>query len=314
MPVHARCDAARLRRGRLLKPFLDDLTTRYHRADLLGTDPLATVREFDDRTNREVGGLFAALLAYGNVKQIRASLARLFAAMGGAPGAFVRGYDHARDFPRLRGFRHRFTGEEDIACLCHLLRQALRGDSLEPAFLRGYDPAEPDITGAAARFVDHLMSLDFGPHFDRRRMLASTSFKHLVPRADKGSACKRIHLFLRWMVRPDDGIDLGLWRAVDPEKLLVPVDTHILRVGRNLGAIRARTHSLVAAREITAVLRGADPADPARYDFALCRLGILKQCPTTAHLGACRECALHDACEKRRSLERRSARRAAPRG
>jgi endonuclease III len=111
------------------------------------------------------------------------------------------------------------------------------------------------------------------------------------------------------MVRKDDGIDLGLWRGVDPAMLLVPVDTHILRVGRHLGAIRARTHSLGAAREITAVLRGADPADPARFDFALCRLGILKRCPTAADLSACRECELRDGCRKRRALERAAARR-----
>lgn len=139
-------------------------------------------------------------------------------------------------------------------------------------------------------------------------MLAKSSFKHLLPRADKGSACKRIHLYLRWMVRPGtEGVDFGLWRRVDPSKLLIPVDTHILRIAKNLGFLPARTQTtLRAARKVTEALKKANLADPVRYDFALCRLGILKKCPPASRLEQCRECDLHAICRRRQSLERRS--------
>lgn len=294
------------RRGRL-RPFLDALVERYHHPALLGTDPLAAVHAMPDPLDREIGGLFAALLAYGNVKQIRRSLALLFAAMGNRPGRFVARFDHAAAAAALGGFRHRFTGAEDVLCLCHLLNRALDGGaSLEPFFLRGCRDDEPDLAAAAGRFVDNLRGLDFGPHFDRDAMLARASFKHLLPHAAGGSACKRVHLWLRWMVRPADGIDLGLWRAVPASRLLVPVDTHILRIARNLGLTRRATHSLAAAREITAVLRSVRPDDPVLYDFALCRLGILQACPTRGNPAACAPCELRAVCSEHARIARRA--------
>lgn len=300
-------------RGARLRPFLDALAARYHRAALLGTDPLAVVRGFADPDDRGFAALFAALLAYGNVKQINASLRDLFGRMGHEPASFIRGWNDAAGFARLTadgGFRHRFTDAEDIACLCQLLHHATRGGrTLEDVFVAGYDPAEPDLVGAASRFVDALFAQPFTPHFDRTRMLAKSSFKHLLPVAARGSAAKRIHLFLRWVIRPDDGIDLGLWRRIPPEKLLIPVDTHIFRVGRNLGLIRRKTASLEAAREMTAALRAARPQDPVCYDFALCRLGILGDCPPVSELTRCRGCDLHDVCVRRRRLDRLASRR-----
>jgi len=300
-------------RGAHLRPFLDALTVRYHRAALLGTDPLAVVRGFADPDDREFAALFAALLAYGNVKQINASLRDLFTRMGGAPARFIRAWSPADSFACLTaggGFKHRFTDAEDLACLCHLLHHATRGGrTLEDVFIEGFDACEPDLVGAATRFVEALCAQPFAPHFDRARMLTKASFKHLLPVAARGSAAKRIHLFLRWVVRPDDGIDLGLWRRIPPEKLLIPVDTHIFRVGRNLGLIRRKTASLEAAREMTAALRAARPDDPVRYDFSLCRLGILGDCPPVSELARCRACDLHDVCARRRRLEPRTRRR-----
>ncbi|MBX7246749.1 MAG: TIGR02757 family protein [Candidatus Sumerlaeaceae bacterium] len=291
------------KRAASLSPFLQVLSTRYHHPDYLGSDPLVEVRRFKSPVDREIAALFAALLAYGNVKQINASLRKLYDAMRGHPAPFVAGFDPARDPAALKGFKHRFTDSEDIACLCHLLAQALaKCATLENFFLQGYDPAEPDLVGAATRFMENLCSLEFAPRFSRDRMLRKTSFKHLMPRADKGSACKRVHLFLRWMIRPDDGIDLGLWHAIPASKLIMPVDTHILRIGRNLGILRRKTGSLAAAREITAMLALCDSADPVRFDFPLCRLGILQKCPTTSNLAACDVCELNSVCEKRRKL------------
>ena len=289
-----------------LRGFLDALMLRYHRPEFLGSDPLAMVHALPPGVDREVGALLAALLAYGNVKQIQRSLHTLFSAMDGRPGRFVARFDFPHAAAALAGFKHRFTTADDVLALCHLLHHALAGEnSLEPFFLRGcrFDE-ESDLALAAGRFVENLCAQDFGPHLDREATVTRTSFKHLLPRADRGSAAKRVHLWLRWMVRPADGVDLGLWRSVPASHLLVPVDTHLLRIGRHLGFTRLTTHSLAASREITAALRRVHPADPTRYDFALCRLGILQACPTASKIETCQLCELRLACTTHRRLAR----------
>jgi len=302
---------ARRRRKRAaeIAPFLESVFARYHSPDYLGSDPLVMVREFSDRDDRQIAALFAALLAYGNVKQINVSLGRLFAAMGGRPGLFIREFQFDEAAEALAGFKHRFADERDILCLCCLLHQAVTARSLQDGFLLGVRENEPDLALAAGRFVDYLQGFDFAPYFSRSEMLARSSFKHLLPRADKGSACKRIHLFLRWMVRPDDGVDLGLWPQVSAARLLVPVDTHILRLSQNLGLSRRAVASLEFARDVTAVLREIDPEDAARFDFSLCRLGILKLCPSSSNLQTCGACELRSVCLKRKRLTAAAARR-----
>lgn len=286
-----------------LAKFLESVYDRYHRPEYLGSDPLVVVRGFDDPADREVAALFAALLAYGNVKQINASLLRLFEAMDGHPHRFIENFKMPAARRAMRGFKHRFADENDILCLCWLLHQAIKKQSLEAGFRAGIDSTETDLAHAAGCFVDYLQSFKFTPHFDRTAMLSRSSFKHLMPRADKGSACKRIHLFLRWMIRADDGIDLGLWRGISPALLLVPIDTHVMRLSRNLGFTQRQTASLQFSREVTARLRSIAPDDPVRFDFSLCRLGILKACPTRDDIKACRACELYGVCHHRRAIE-----------
>ena len=297
------------KQGVLLGPFLDKLVERYHHPRFLGTDPLVMVHGFPDARDKEIAALFAALLAYGNVKQINASLQRLFAAMDGRPGMFVREFDYATAAKKLAGFKHRFNDEQDILCLCWLLSQIMQKQSLEDAFRQGCDSGESDLIGALSAFGALLRTQDFAPWFSRKKMLAKSSFRHLLADPGGGSACKRWHLWLRWMVRPADGVDLGLWSTIPASKLLMPVDTHILRICQNLGMIKKAGASLASSREITARLRTADATDPVRYDFALCRLGILQACPTVSNLEACNTCELHPVCAKRKLLERRAGAR-----
>lgn len=307
-PPGCNCKLMKLRRherlGRELAPFLERVYAKYHRPEYLRSDPLSIVHRVKGKTNREFAALFAALLAYGNVKQINASLVRLFDAMDWQPGLFVLNFDYACAAGKLYGFKHRFTDSEDILCLCWLLSQLCAERTLEDAFAGCLDAADEDISPAAGRFVSAICSGTFEPHFDGERMLSKGSFKHLLPRADAGSACKRIHLFLRWMVRENDGIDLHSWPKIPVQKLLIPVDTHVLRIAQNLGLTRRKDASLRTAREITAVMRAACVEDPVRYDFSLCRLGILKQCPTRSNLETCRSCELHDVCTRRKRLQR----------
>lgn len=286
-----------------LSTFLEAVYERYHRPEYLGTDPLVMVRTFSDPADREIAALFSSLLAYGNVKQINASLERLFTAMQWRPRQFIENFEMRHAQQALHGFKHRFADENDVLCLCWLLHQALARQTLEEGFLTGLRSGEPDLALAAGRFVDYLQSFNFPPHFHRGEMLARSSFKHLMPRADRGSACKRIHLFLRWMVRPDDRIDLGLWPSVSPTRLLVPIDTHVMRLSRNLGLTQRQTASLQFSRDVTARLKRVCPEDPVRFDFSLCRLGILKACPTRADIKACRACELYGVCHHRRVIE-----------
>jgi uncharacterized protein (TIGR02757 family) len=299
------------RLGRELAPFLERVYAKYHRPEYLGSDPLSIVHRVQGSTNREFAALFASLLAYGNVKQINASLVRLFDAMEWQPGMFVLEFDYAKASRKLHGFKHRFTDAEDVLCLCALLHDLCRKQSLQDAFLNCVDDAEEDISSAAGRFVTAICAGKFGSHFNRERMMSKSSFKHLLPRADAGSACKRIHLFLRWMAREEDGIDFRLWPKAPLQKLLIPVDTHVLRIANNLGITRRKDASLRTAREITAVMRAACPDDPVRYDFSLCRLGILKQCPTRSNLETCRTCEMHDVCARRKRLQRANDKHAA---
>lgn len=260
-----------------LRKYLEEVYQHYHRPEYLGSDPLVIVRRFESNADREIAALFSALLAYGNVKQINRDLVSLFRSMDWTPAAFLRDFRFAEASRRLDGFKHRFTDRTDVLCLCWLLHQLLRHSNLETAFVQGWREGETDLVAAASRFCDTLYSMDFGPYLDRSQMLSRTSFKHFLPRADRGSACKRIHLFLRWVVRQNDGIDLGIWKTIAPSRLLIPVDTHILRIAQQLGICSRRSASAAAAREITDHLRHFCPEDPVRYDFSLCRTGILGQ-------------------------------------
>lgn len=293
----------KLARPNDIAPFLESIFQRYHTPDYLGSDPLVIVRQFADRDDREVAALFAALLAYGNVKQINKSLTRLFVAMDNRPGLFIREFNMSSAREALHGFKHRFADENDILCLCYLLHQATATRTLEEGFCLGIDPEATDLAMAAGRFFDYLQSFHYPAHLSREQMLSRLSFKHLMPRADKGSACKRVHLFLRWMIRADDGIDLGIWKSIDPALLLVPVDTHILRLSQNLGLSKRPNASLLFAREVTQHLRKVDPSDPARFDFSLCRLGILQLCPSKSDLQKCNQCELQSVCHLKRRLE-----------
>ncbi len=273
----------------LLKERLDALVRTFDRR-FLSPDPIERVRAFRNPDDREVGGLFAAALAYGNAKAIRASLDDLFVRMDGRPAVFVRGFDRARDARVLADFRHRWTTGGDVAGLCAILSAALaEHGSLGKLFARGLRPGEATVREALARFVHALLA--YAPDLSR-----NASVRHLLSSPENGSACKRMNLYLRWMVRSGDGIDCGLWRDVPASALVIPLDTHVARISGFLGLTRRRTPDWKMAEEITAGLRRLDPADPVKYDFAICRLGILDHCPSRRNLHKCAACPLLELC------------------
>lgn len=278
---------------RRIKRILDGLYRRYNRRNLIKPDPLQFVYRYSDRQDREIVAFLAAALAYGRVQQIEKSLTDLLGRMGDCPFEFVRDFDGRRR-EKLSDFKHRFTTGEDISDLLELLSRVLaENGSIEKCFLLGYSKTDESVLPALSKFCDGLLGTYARAHGGR----AHRGLKYLLAGPANGSACKRLNLFLRWMVRNDD-VDTGLWKRIDKAKLIVPVDVHMSRLCRILGFHSLKTVSLAMAMRITEAFREIEPADPVKYDFALSRIGIVKNC-TGRHRSGCEFCELFEFCNKR---------------
>jgi len=273
-----------------LRQTLERLYAKYNRREFIPPDPLQFLYRYDDCAEMEVVGFLSAALAYGRVRQIEKSLNDLFGRMGQSPYAFVRGFGKT-ERKRLGDFKHRFTTGRDIADLLELLGEVLdEAGSIENYLLRGYGTKDSNITLALSAFCDSLLDR----HSKRTRRNLGNGVRYLLPRPEAGSACKRLNLFLRWMVRKD-GVDPGLWKTVDKAKLVVPVDVHMARLCRILGFHDRRTVTLATAVRITQGFAEIEPTDPAKYDFALSRIGILDGCNGKYRQG-CEDCELFGFC------------------
>jgi uncharacterized protein (TIGR02757 family) len=266
---------------------LDALVASTDARARLDADPLGLVRALPP-AEREVGGLIAATLAFGNVVAIRKSITRVYDALDGAPSHAADTMSEALLRSRLRTFVHRvYRGE-------HVARMLARAGALRRAHGSLGEALAARITLQSTQgLVDGLADWSEalrGP--DPARGLA-----HLLPDPAKGSASKRLFLYLRWMVRPDDGVDLGLW-PIAPRLLVIPVDTHVHRIAKNLGLTRRNDASLRTALEITEGLRRLDPDDPVRYDFALCHLGVSRECPSRRVEEKCARCVVRSVCTR----------------
>ena len=257
-----------------LKRRLDDLYTSYNYADS-AADPIQLVRRFADPADREVAGFCAAALAFGRVGSVLQSIERLFAVMGPSPAAFVRRFDPVRGGRELAPIVHRWTRGEDLAALTLILQRMLATGSIERFFLEGYDPRASDLSAALESFSSRALETDLRPVYGRRSPRPGVGY--FFSRPSCGGACKRLNLFLRWMVRRD-AVDFGIWTDVSPATLIIPLDTHVIRVGRCLRLTRYASPGWKMAAEITASLRALDPDDPVKYDFSLCHLGMADMC------------------------------------
>jgi uncharacterized protein (TIGR02757 family) len=287
-----------------LRPVLDQLYAGFNHPDS-ATDPIQIVRRFQRDDDREVVGFIAAALAFGRVSSVLQSIERVLAVMGPAPAAYVRRFDPRRDAPAFAGIVHRWTREADIVAMLWLLRQMIdRSGSVEGFFLEGYDPAADDIADALDSFSTRAMALDLTAAYGRVPKRPGVCYFFARPSA--GSGCKRLNLFLRWMVRRD-ALDLGVWTRVPPAKLIVPLDTHVIRVGRCLRLTTYTSPGWRMARDITASLRALDPVDPVKYDFSVCHLGMMNACGFgRAQLDS--QCPLRGVCRPRGRARRRPAR------
>jgi uncharacterized protein (TIGR02757 family) len=261
------------RRARLSDP-LDHLYRTYDH-ETAAADPVHLVRPFQAPEDREIAGFCAAALAFGRVASVLHSVEALFAVLGPRPAAFVRAFDLHLHGPALEPLVHRWIRGRDLCALLLVLQRMLReAGSVEAFFLAGDDPRAPDVGPGLDAFSDRALETDFGGLY---RGEARRGVGYFFPRPSGGSACKRLNLFLRWMVRRD-AVDFGLWTGVAPARLVIPLDTHIVRMGRCLRLTRYRTPSWRMAAEITTSLRALDPVDPVRYDFSLCHVSMMGAC------------------------------------
>ena len=269
--MRVRLSGPRLR----LKSYLDRLYQTYD-LSYLPTSALKFPRRYHRSEDIEVVAFIASCFAYGRVQGFTPPIDALLRVLGPQPHHFILHFNPQRDGDRLRGFLYRFNTTRDAICLLWFLRQVLeRHGSLHALMLSGYSDRHEDTRAALATLVDQLLELDPRPVYRRGHL--SQGMCYLFPNPRRGGACKRLHLFLRWMVRRDH-IDFGLWPEVKSSKLIIPLDTHVAQVSRQLGLTRLKSPSLAMALDITENLKRFDPADPVRYDFALCRLGMLGDC------------------------------------
>jgi uncharacterized protein (TIGR02757 family) len=273
-------------------------------------DPIQIVRRYRRPEDLEVVAFCAAALAFGRVASVLQSIERLLAIMGERPADYVRRFDPRRQGEAFRGLVHRWTSGPDLVALLWILRHVIEeSGSVEAGFAAGLSDGDEDVGPALDRFSARALAVDVRPAYGR--VPARPGVRYFFPRPAAGSACKRLNLFLRWMVRRD-ALDLGVWTRVAPARLVVPLDTHVIRVGRCLGLTRYVSPGWAMARDITASLRRLDPDDPVKYDFALCHLGMMNACGFNRPQGDA-QCPLRGMCRPRARRRMPSRRPSAPR-
>jgi uncharacterized protein (TIGR02757 family) len=240
-------------------------------------DPLEFVRSQSGLPDREVVGLLAAGLAFGTVAQIKRSIEAVLRVLGPGPARALARLDPQELAFRLRGFRHRWVDGRDVACLLHFVRQMREGrGSIEAFFAEGLREDDADVGRALTSFASRALVLDHGGLYHGRRLPRSAGVRYFFPSPDAGGACKRLNLYLRWMCRRD-GVDLGVWRQPRPDQLVLPLDAHTFKIARRVRLTRYRSPGWAMALDVTRRLRHLDPLDPAKYDFALHRMGLLRR-------------------------------------
>ncbi len=241
---------------------LDNLYDQYNRREQVYPDPLVFLYAFADIRDREIAGLLASSLAYGRVAQIYKSLSSVLEKMGPSPLYFLNRSTRRSLTSAFDGFAHRFATSGNLVNLMLAIKDVLnRYGSIRECFLSGMTSESDTVLSALTRFVATITAGN------------AQGLGHLIPLPERGSACKRLNLFLRWMVRRDD-VDPGGWDQVPASKLIIPLDVHMHRVGISLGFTRRKQADMRTALEITRAFSRMIPEDPLRFDFTLCRMGM----------------------------------------
>jgi len=239
----------------------------------ISPDPLQFLHQFKDDKDIEVMGMIASVFAYGNVKQINNTIGKILSVTENHPYKFVHNFHSKNLKAKLKNIKHRFYTEQDIIILFALLSDVYKeSGSLKNLFMKNYSPTDENIKESLSGFSNHFIERAENKS-DKGKISRGVKFMFTSP--ESGSACKRMNLFLRWMVRKDE-LDFGLWNEIPTYKLIIPVDTHVARVCKTLKLTNKKNVSWAMAEEITANLKNIDSADPVKYDFAICHIGMRK--------------------------------------
>jgi uncharacterized protein (TIGR02757 family) len=298
-------------RHEALRKTLDDVRARADLRARRASDPVEFVHRFETNADRELVALVAANLAFGNVKAIRLKVAELLDRIGPSPSKAAE--DPAKLHALLDGWKHRVFKGEDVAKLLAGARAVQKASgSLGKAFQKALKEADAALDDpheafreALAVFCDRIRVAGGLPLPGESKKSDRRGPVSLLSNARAGGGAKRLLLFLRWMIRPADGIDLGLW-DIPPSRLLMPVDVHIHKLSRNLGFTRRNDVSWKTAVEITDALGRFDPSDPTRYDFSLCHMGMLQRCPSRRDPVRCEGCGVRPVCIRWKSARARA--------
>jgi uncharacterized protein (TIGR02757 family) len=280
---------SQLNEGVSIQKTLDTFYKDYNFKERLQHDPIEFPHKYDNPEDIEVAGFIATCLAYGKISLFKPVIEQILAAGGKSPARFFKNLSLERDARHFKGISYRFNREKDILCLIYLIHRILaRWGSLKNLFYYHFKPEHEDIKIALNCFSDFLRGINTAPVYGRN--IRPPGLMQLLPSPEKGSACKRMNLFLRWMVRKKD-IDFGIWNKVPPSRLIIPLDTHIARISRCLGFTNRKSSDWKAAKEITEALKKLDSKDPLKYDFALCHHGISGLCKGKKFPASCQDCA-----------------------
>lgn len=250
-----------------LKELLDILVKKYETSLFICDDPVKFPHLFNNLQDQEISGLISSSLAYGKREKIIKDVEKIHQIMDFQPYKFVKNFDYKKDYKLFDDFIHRYTLGKDIALLILALNTVLKEyESLKNIFLEGFSPDDINIRQGLTHFV----------HKIRKYLPVNEDLKgvhYLIPDPDKGSACKRLNLFLRWMARSGP-VDLNIWKKIPASKLIIPLDVHVAKLSKKLQLTNRKVNDWKTAEEITAYLKQFDPYDPVKYDFALFGMGI----------------------------------------
>jgi len=251
-----------------LKDFLDSKVEQYNTPSFIKDDPICIPHLFTQKQDIEITALFASIFAWGNRTIIIKKCKELLQRMDNSPYDFVQNHDDS-DLKRLLGFKHRTFNDTDLLYFIHFLHyHYLTNESLEIAFTKGMSNEDETTENALNHFFKYFFSLEDAP---------ARTKKHIAS-PNKNSTCKRLNMFLRWMVRTDNkGVDFGIWKNISPAQLVCPIDVHVGRVAYRFNLLKRNKIDWQAGIELTSYLRKLDSADPVKYDFALFGLGVIEK-------------------------------------
>jgi uncharacterized protein (TIGR02757 family) len=251
-----------------LKDFLNKKVDEYNQPFFIGPDPICIPHLFTKKQDIEIAGFFAAIFAWGNRTTIINKSKELMQLMDNAPHEFCM-HHTSTDLKKLLTFKHRTFNPTDLLYFIDFFHHHYnKNESLESAFTQAMKANDATVENGLNGFYNYFFSLENVP---------KRTLKHIASPAKKAS-CKRLNMYLRWMVRNDNhGVDFGIWKAISPSQLVIPLDLHVARVARHFGLLKRKPTDWLAAVELTEAMKTLDKKDPAKYDFALFALGVLEK-------------------------------------